>query len=151
MRKLFLIILIFTLSNCGYSPLYKNIGEQDLRIKITSSTGYEDFNSYLELQLIEYLNKDSENEYKVSIYSTYSKTDYTKDATGKASEFELNLNVEFKVEYKGNVKTFLLRERFYTNASDDKFKQKNYEERILKNFASSIKDKLILRLSTIQW
>ena len=150
MKKLFLIILIFTLSNCGYSPLYKNVQEQDLKIKFTNLSGDTNFNNLLKLQLIEYLNNESENEYQLSINSIYSKKDYAKDATGKASEFQLNLDVEINVEYKGKKKTFLLSERFLTNASDDKFKQKNYDETILKNFAESIKDKLILRLSTIQ-
>ena len=150
MKKLFLIILIFTLSNCGYSPLYKNIQEQDIKIKILNLSGDENFNHLLETQLIEYLNNESKNEYQLSIKSTYFKKDYAKDATGKALEFQLNLNVEINVEYKGKKKTFLLSERFYTNASDDKFKQKNYEETILKNFASSIKDQLIMRLSAIR-
>ena len=44
----------------------------------------------------------------------------------------------------------ILKESFYTNVSDDKFKQKNYEETILKNFAESIKNQLILRLSVIK-
>ena len=146
MKKLFLIFLILTLSNCGYTPLYKNIEKQSLKIKITSLSGNTIFNNYLKLQLIEYISQENSNEYKVSINSTYYKKDYAKDAAGKASEFQLNLDVEFKVDYNGKKRTFLLSERFNTDASDDKFKQKNYEETILKNFASSIKDKLVLRL-----
>ena len=133
MKKLFLIFLILTLSNCGYTPLYTNIEEQDLKLTITNLSGDKNFNNLLKMQLIEYLNNDSNNEYKVSINSTYSKQDYAKDATGKASEFQLNLDVEFSVGYKGKNRSFLLSERFNTNASDDKFKQKNYEETILKN------------------
>ena len=150
MKKLFLIIMILMLSNCGYSPLYKNVQEQDLKIKFTNLSGDTNFNNLLKLQLIEYLNNESENEYQLSINSIYSKKDYAKDAAGKASEFQLDLNVEINLEHKGKKKTFLLNERFYTNASEDKFKQKNYEETILKNFAESIKDQLILRLSAIQ-
>tara|TARA_Y100001954_G_C15449854_1_gene425738 strand:- start:34 stop:486 length:453 start_codon:yes stop_codon:yes gene_type:complete len=150
MKKLFLIFLILTLSNCGYTPLYTNIEEQDLKLTITNLSGDKNFNNLLKMQLIEYLNNDSNNEYKVSINSTYSKQDYAKDATGKASEFQLNLDVEFSVGYKGKNRSFLLSERFNTNASDDKFKQKNYEETILKNFASSIKDQLVLRLLAIK-
>ena len=150
MKKLFLIFLILTLSNCGYTPLYKNIGEQDLKIRITSLSGNTVFNNFFKLQLMEYINKESDNEYNLSINSTYFKQDYAKDAAGKASEFQLNLDVEFNVDFKGKTRTFLLSERFNTNASDDKFKQKNYEETILKNFALSIKDQLVLRLLTIQ-
>ena len=150
MKKLFLIFLILTLSNCGYTPLYTNIEEQDLKLTITNLSGDKNFNNLLKMQLIEYLNNDSNNEYKVSINSTYSKQDYAKDATGKASEFQLNLDVEFSIGYKGKNRSFLLSERFNTNASDDKFKQKNYEETILKNFASSIKDQLVLRLLAIK-
>ena len=150
MKKLFLIILIFILSNCGYSPLYKDIGDQSIKIKITNLSGNEDFNNFLKIQLMEFLNNESNNEYELSINSTYSKKDFAKDATGKASEFQLNLNVEFNVKYKGEIKTFLLKESFYTNISDDKFKQKNYEETILKNFAESIKNQLILRLSALR-
>ncbi len=150
MKKLFLIILIFTLTNCGYSPLYKDIGDQNIKIKIINLSGNADFNNFLKIQLMEFLNKESENKYEISINSTYSKKDFAKDATGKASEFQLNLNVEFNVKYKGEIKTFILKESFYTNVSDDKFKQKNYEETILKNFAESIKNQLILRLSVIK-
>ena len=61
MKKLFLIILIFTLTNCGYSPLYKDIGEQNIKIKIINLSGNADFNNFLKIQLMEFLNKESEN------------------------------------------------------------------------------------------
>ena len=150
MKKLILIILLFTLTSCGYSPIYKDIDTKDIRIKIKDMSGDKNFNNILKLQLSEYLNREDGYEYQMSFHSTYSKTDYAKDATGKASEFELNVTINFTVEFGAKIRTFLINEKFYTNSSDDKFKQKNYEETIQKNFATAIKDQLILRLSTIQ-
>jgi len=148
MKKISLIILMFFLLGCGYTAVYKDRNFQNIQINVSNLSGNRDFNNLLLMELAKFMNSSGDELYILEVNTEYNKIDYAKDATGKASEFELNLLVTFNVEHDGIKKTISLNERFYTNVSENKFKQKNYENIIMKNFATSIKDQLIFRLST---
>ncbi len=150
MKKIFSIILIFLLSGCGYTAMYKDLKSQNIQLEILNVSGNEDFNNLLMMELNRYIKSGQGKLYKIEINTNYDKIDYAKDATGKATEFELSLIVTFNVEHSGISKKISFNEKFYTDASENKFKQKNYENTILKNFATSVKDQLILRLSILQ-
>ena len=63
--------------------------------------------------------------------------------------FELNLIGLFDVEFNGMKKSFTIKEKFFTNSLADKFEQKRYENTIKNNFVTSIKEKLIMKLITL--
>ena len=46
-------------------------------------------------------------------------------------------------------KSFTIEEKFFTNSLTDKFEQKRYESAIKSNFVTSIKEKLIMKLITL--
>ena len=149
MRKISIIILIIILSGCGYNAVYKNLDSQKIKLEISNVSGNEDFNKLLMMELNQHIKSNQGELYKIEINTNYNKIDYTKDATGKATEFELSLIAKFNVEHNGVKKEITLNDKFYTDALENKFEQKKYENTILKNFASSIKDQLIFRLSIL--
>ena len=55
----------------------------------------------------------------------------------------------FDVEFNGMKKSFTIEEKFFTNSLTDKFEQKRYESTIKRNFVTTIKEKLIMKLITL--
>ena len=68
-----------------------------------------------------------------------------KDATGKVTDYNLEMSVKFVVVSKNNKKIFY-EENFKIKKNDDNFEQSNYEIEIKKNFSQIVNEKLILDL-----
>ena len=149
MKKLFIITFILFLTNCDYTPVHNKSNMQNLNIEVVKMTGDVSFNNLLKKNLEKSSSKESKKKYLISINTSFEKKDFAKDATGKVSNFELNLTSLFDVEFNGIKKSFTIEEKFFTNSLTDKFEQKRYESTIKKNFVTSIKEKLILKLITL--
>ena len=148
MKKLFIITFILFLTSCGYTPIHNKSNIQNLNIEVVEMTGDMSFNNLLKKDLEKSSSKESEKKYLISINTSFEKKDFAKDATGKISNFELNLISLFDVEFNGIKKNFTIEEKFFTNSLTDKFEQKRYESTIKRNFVTSIKEKLIMKLIT---
>lgn len=148
-KNLILIILFIFLSSCGYTALYKGGAIQDLRIVIINMEGDMGINNLIRTKLKPYSEKESLNIYKVNINSEYNKLILSKDSTGKAIDLQLSLKTNFTVNYNNKTKIFILEEQINIKNESNSFEQKKYENVIRNNFASSIKEKLILKLVTI--
>jgi len=149
MKKIFIITLILFLTSCDYTPIHNKSNIQNLNIKVIEMTGDMSFNNLLKKDLEKASSKESKKKYLISINTSFKKKDFAKDATGKISNFELNLISLFNVEFNGIKKSFTIEEKFFTNSLADKFEQKRYESTIKKNFVTSIKEKLIVKLITL--
>ena len=148
-KKLIILILLF-LTNCGYSTVYKEDVDQDIRIVILDINGNKEFNNKIKQELKQYLNNSSENEYKLNIKTTFDKNIISKDKTGKASNFEISAKTQFQVSFKGKKQTLFFNESLKIKNNEDSFEQRKYENIIKNNFAKSIKEKLILKLKTLK-
>ena len=149
MKKLFIITFILFLTSCGYTPIHNKSNIQNLNIEVIEMTGDMSFNNLLKKDLEKSSSKKSKKKYLISINTSFKKKDFAKDATGKISNFELNLICLFDVEFNGIKKSFTIEEKFFTNSLTDKFEQKRYEGTIKRNFVTSIKEKLIMKLITL--
>tara|TARA_B110000003_G_C16621276_1_gene523244 strand:- start:1268 stop:1621 length:354 start_codon:yes stop_codon:yes gene_type:complete len=106
-------------------------------------------NNLIRTKLKPYSEKESLNIYKVNINSEYNKLILSKDSAGKAIDLQLSLKTNFTVNYNNKTKIFILEEQINIKNESNSFEQKKYENVIRNNFASSIKEKLILKLVTI--
>ena len=88
---------------------------------------------------------NSTNIYDLSYNTTYNKIIISKNSTGLATNYKLSINVEFTILSDEN-KKIEFKETFNIENISEKFEQLNYEKEIKKNFAISIKDKLIFSL-----
>tara|TARA_B110000003_G_scaffold257018_1_gene275012 strand:- start:1067 stop:1519 length:453 start_codon:yes stop_codon:yes gene_type:complete len=145
-NKLVIILLIF-LTSCGYTPIYQNIKSSDFSINIVSTNGNEEINNLIKNELELYLNKESKNKYDVSINTNYVKRIISKNTSGATSSYQLFVETSFTIITKDKKNNFLFTEKINVENNPDSFAQKSYEDIIKKNFASSIREKLIMKLS----
>ena len=144
MKKIFLFISIFFIYNCGYSSLYLE-GKRDIFINLKEITGDFELNNYIKNDLKIASDRNSSNIFNLSAETKYEKIILTKDATGVATDYRLDLTVKFIILSENN-KVVSYKESFKIKNMNEKFEQSNYEKEIKRNFSENIKDKLILKL-----
>ncbi len=146
MKKIISFFLFLFLTSCGYSSVYKNNSSKNLFLVINEMKGNKEINNLIKNELKLYTSKNSENKFLINLDTDYRKTIISKNSTGTASNFELLLIANFNVKRKDKINSFTLQESFNVKNLSDSYEQKNYENNIKKNFASSIRKKLILKL-----
>ena len=138
-----LIILTLFLYNCGYSSIYKNLKLQNYKFEIITTKGNNEMNNLIKNQIKLYSNKDSINIYKLRINTNYKKEILTKDSLGKATEYTLSVTSQFTINYEQRTQVVTIEESINIKHLIDRFEQDIYEKNIKRNFASSIREKLI--------
>ena len=149
-NKLILILLMFFLSHCGYSSIYSNENLKDISINITDIQGDKDINKVIERRLERYKKNQSANEFNIKIKSNYSKIITAKDATGNATNYRLNLSVNFIIEKSGKVTNVKINKNFIMSKIDDILEEKKYEVTIKDNLINSVTEEMIRKLLTIK-
>tara|TARA_Y100000816_G_scaffold103527_1_gene72184 strand:- start:24 stop:476 length:453 start_codon:yes stop_codon:yes gene_type:complete len=146
MRNIIAIIFLIFLSNCGYSSVYKDSKSNDIFINITSIQGDKVMNNLIKNQLELYSNKSSQNKYDIIISTNFQKITLAKNSSGAATNYQLTVNSDFEVKYKEKLFSFSFKESLDIKNFSDTFEQNNYENTIKVNFASSLREKLIIKL-----
>tara|TARA_B100000963_G_C22298532_1_gene524615 strand:- start:202 stop:642 length:441 start_codon:yes stop_codon:yes gene_type:complete len=146
MIKKFWIFLLFFLYSCGYTAVYNDNKKQDYNIVILEMSGDIVMNKLIKNELQINSKKNSENNFYVKLNTIYSKKIKSKNNSGIASNYEIVLEANFDVDSK----KITFEEKFIVKNISDSIEQKNYEDIIKKNFASSIREKLIIKLLNLQ-
>ena len=146
MKKVFLIILITFLTQCGYTSLYQDIRKININIKIVDMKGDNQLNNLMRTELQRYQSTDTEKNFLINLESKYSKRTLTKDKTGNITTLRLTANVIFDVILNENKYQFRYEEGLNINKSSNSNEQSEYENIVKKNFTETIRDKLILKL-----
>jgi len=148
-NKLFIILLLF-LTSCGYSAIYKNTESNNFLINIIGMQGDADMNDLINNELELYSNQDSDNKFDLNMNTNFERKIISKNTSGAASSYQLSAKVEFTIMTKTNKEKVIFVEKLNIENNSDSFAQKSYENTIKKNFANSIKEKLILKLSSFK-
>ena len=127
----FCLIFIF-LSNCGYTPIYSNSKNNKINIQIHKISGNKEINNLIVQKLSTYDDDNSNKIYNVELKSDFQKLILTKDATGNATNFRLNMNITFISTSGENTKEYLFFEKFDIKKGDTIFEEEKYEN-IIKN------------------
>ncbi len=147
MKKKFFIIFIFiVVTGCGFSPLYSDNNKSNYNILITDQKGDQVLNDLIIEEIKKVSNSQSKNNLYLSINTQYEKKIISKDTKGSASEYELSVLTYFSISGLEKEQKFLLKEKQNLKNISDTFEQKNYENIIKKNFASSLARKLNLEI-----
>ena len=148
-KKIFFLILILCLSNCGYNPIYLKKNDTDLSIKNYQITGNKSINK----SIISYLNlKTNNNEnakYSLRLDSTKLVETVAKDKVGNASVYKTIIRVEILISEGANIikkRTFTA--DFIYNNNPNKFDLFQYERNIEKNLINNLSEKIFIFLTT---
>jgi len=140
------LILILFFSGCGYSPVYKNLNNKNLKIEVSKLTGDNLVNSNIKSRLKIYSKSNSNFIYQVDINTNYEKEDLSKDLTGRITNYTLKFITEFAINSSKINKKIIIEENFNLNNSDDAYKNNQSENLIKRNFANIAVERLISEL-----
>ena len=151
-KSIILTVLLVLLNSCGYTPLYLGSSSK-ISIEIIKQDGDRDINNLIISNLKRFSNKSeiTKKNYEIIINSLYSKKIIAKDATGKSTDYKLNIVVNFTVKSDEKTKILNFKETFNMKGLDNNFEEKEYEKVIQKNMVNTIIQKLITQLNTIEW
>ena len=116
--------MIFILSSCGYSSIYKNSENKDLMIVIEGMNGDKEINELIKNQLKIYSSKNSLNTFYVSFDTNFQKNIISKNSSGKISKYQIYIKTEFTINYKEKTFNEYFVERFNIKNISDPFEQR---------------------------
>lgn len=145
MKKISLFFLFLFIYGCGYNSIYKNHEKQNLQFIVKNMKGDFEINNFINNDLKIASDNKSKNIYELNFETNYEKIILAKDATGKATDYKLEMIVRFIVISNTNYE-ITFKENFKIKNNSENFEQSNYEKEIKRNFSRIVKEKLILYL-----
>ena len=151
MKKIiFNILIVFFLSNCGFSPIYLQEKDLNYNVEIRNVEGDRLINGIIVSQLNRNNNDASINKINININTEYKKTINSKNATGAAESYEL-ISITLIDITKNNITERLeITKKFIMDKNDNSFDQDNYEKTIKETFASSIVEQLRYKINSLE-
>ena len=143
----FVFILNF-LSSCEYKPIYSSSNKSNYRIIITDLSGDKKLNQYIVQNLKRNSQKSSVEIINIKINSQYSREIVAKNTLGSTTDYQAKAITKFEINKNEIVEKLEISEKFNYQKISDSYEEKSYEQTIKRSMASSISQKLILRLST---
>ena len=148
MKNLFLVFLLI-LASCGYQPLYKtNDNILELKINNFKVVGDEKISNQIYSKLPFVLIENDKNLNKLVIESKKNISISSKDSKGQAASYKTLLNVKILIL---NVKDEIIDQKIITknftyNSDENKFRFKEYQNKIEKNLIKEIVEEIIIHL-----
>ena len=149
MKKIFILFLLI-LTSCGYQPLYKtdqNI--KSLNISEVIYSGDQKINDVIYQKLPIVLVKNDESLNKLSIESKKEIKITSKNSKGQALSYRTIIKVKILVlNSNGDIlDQKIVQKNFSYNADENKFKFKEYQDKIEKNLIDTIVEDVIIHLT----
>ena len=150
LKSIYIITIFLLFISCGYSPLYKDLGNINFSITLNEINGNRTVNNLIKSKLNTYSSNDAEKNYDIDINTKYIKDIIAKDTTGAATEYKLTISASFKVVSNDYEREFLFEESFNMKSISDTLEEQDYEENIKSNLVNIVTRKLILQLSLVK-
>ena len=149
-KILMLICILNFLSSCEYKPIYSSSNKANYRIIITDLSGDKKLNKYIVENLERNSQKNSLEIISIKINSKYSREVQAKNTLGSTTDYQAIAITEFEINKNEITEKLVVDEKFNYQKISDSYEEKSYEQTIKSNLASSISQKLILRLSVTE-
>ena len=150
-KKIFMLICVLGfLSSCEYKPIYSSSNKSNYQIIITDFSGDKKLNKYIIENLKRNSQKDSVEIINIKINSVYSKEIIAKNTLGLTTDYQARAVTEFEINRNEITEKLVVDEKFNYQKISDSYEEKSYEQTIKNNLASSISQKLIMRLSVTE-
>lgn len=150
MKNIVFIIFLFFVYGCGYTSVYKDSRSQDFQIIITEMKGDIEINNLLKNQINLYSNENSTDKFNIAVHSTSESKILTKNSSGVTTNYNLSVSSKFVINIgeKTHVRNF--NENINIKSQSDVFEKNLYEKNVKRNFASSIREKLISEIINLR-
>ena len=149
-KILMLVLLLNFLSSCEYKPIYSSSNKSNYRIIVTDFSGDKKLNKYIIESLKRSSQKNSVEIIRIKINSEYSKKILAKNTLGSTTDYQAKAITKFEINKNEIIEKLEVSEKFNYQKISDSYEEKSYEQTIKRNLASSITQKLILRLSIVK-
>ena len=144
-----ILILLFFLSGCSYSPIFSN-KNSNFSIYELSASGNNKLNKIISSRLNNFKGSDSEKKYSIKIETTLNKEISSKDSKGNPKSYRINLLSDILVkDLNGVIKNKSFSKSVDYNNKSDKSDLKKYENETSKNLAEKISAEIIIYLQSI--
>ena len=151
MKKIiYIVIALFVLNNCGYTPIYSS-KNNNFYIDI-SQKNRSKLNSKIENNFKKFSNQNIENIIQLEISSNKKINTISKDKKGDPSRFNMTISLTIYVLNKNNYeinKTKSFSANFNYQNNSNKFSLRQYEKEIESNLINKIVDESIIYLSEL--
>tara|TARA_B100000989_G_C19362984_1_gene394095 strand:+ start:96 stop:551 length:456 start_codon:yes stop_codon:yes gene_type:complete len=151
MKKIFLVILILLLNNCGYTPIYSS-KDSNFKIVNLNSNVNNSLTNYIKNSINVFSNEDSEKKLNISFNLKENVSVILKDSKGDPAKNRLTITVDLSLFdiNKNLVASNSFSESFEYNIDDNKFNLKQYEKNIKFNLVEQISQQIIEFLTNVK-
>ena len=131
MKIAILILIIFTLNSCGFTPIYSSKGSEYKLISIDKNNNNR-LTNYLENNIMAISNENATKIIKIKLVLRENISVILKDSKGDPSKNRLTVTVDLTLnDVKDNLISFKkFSESFEYDVQDNKFNMKQYENKI---------------------
>ena len=150
MKIAILILIIFTLNSCGFTPIYSSKGSEYKLISIDKNNN-NNLTNYLETNIMAISNENATKSIKVKLVLKESISVILKDSKGDPSKNRLTISVDLTLnDVEDNLISFKkFSESFEYDVQDNKFNMKQYEKTISLNLTDKISQQIQVLLNNI--
>lgn len=150
MKIAILILIIFTLNSCGFTPIYSSKGSEYKLISIDKNNN-NNLTNYLENNIMAISNENATKSIKVKLVLKESISVILKDSKGDPSKNRLTISVDLTLnDVEDNLISFKkFSESFEYDVQDNKFNMKQYEKTISLNLTDKISQQIQVLLNNI--
>ena len=145
MKKFFILCMIIIIPHCGFSPIYQS-NQIDYQININNIEGDKIINNKIKSEIERISDKNVQEIFNIQIYTEYEKIIAAKNSKGSITDYLLIATATFIISNNGKKETIVFQEKQNVKNNSDFVEQRNYENTIKKNFATSFVKKLNLDL-----
>ena len=149
MKKIIIIVIaLFILNNCGYTPIYSS-KEKNFYIEKISKKNSSKLNSKFANNLEIFSNKNSKNIIEIEIDSVKKIETSQKDNKGDPSRFQMTIVLNMNIISENYNKTKTFSSDFNYGNDSNKFSLKQYEKEIENTLINKIVEKSVVYLSDL--
>jgi len=145
MKNIFILFVILFITHCGFSPVYKS-NTLNYQINISKIEGDKTINSKIKSEIERISDKNTQKIFNIEIDTKYEKIIAAKNSKGSITDYLLIATATFIIYNNEKTETIVFQEKLNVKNNSDFVEQRNYENTIKKNFASSFVKKLNLDL-----
>jgi hypothetical protein len=144
-----ILILLFFLSGCGYTPIFSK-KNSNFSIYELSASGNNKLNKIINSKLNNYKDLDSPKKFSLIIETYLNKKISSKDSKGNPKSYRINLVSDISIkDSNGIVKNKSFSKSIDYKNRSNKSDLKKYENEISKNLAEKISAEIIIYLESI--